>query len=41
MKVTMELSEIALDVDKGLFQIPGDYHKLALSELLDRLNVRK
>jgi outer membrane lipoprotein-sorting protein len=41
MQITMELSEIALDVDKGLFQIPGDYHKLALSELLDRLNVRK
>lgn len=39
--VRMEVSEIALDVDKGLFQIPEDYHKLAVSELLDRLNVRK
>jgi outer membrane lipoprotein-sorting protein len=39
--VTMELSEIALGVDKAVFQIPADYHKLALSELLDRLNVPK
>lgn len=39
--VTMELSEIALDVDKGLFQIPEDYQKRAFGELLERLNVRK
>jgi outer membrane lipoprotein-sorting protein len=41
MRVTVELSEIALDVDKAVFQIPADYHKLGLSELLDRLNVPK
>ena len=39
--VTMELSEITLDVDKAVFQIPDDYHKLVLSELLGRLNTRK
>ena len=39
--VTMELSEITLDVDKAVFQIPEDYHKLVLSELLGRLNTRK
>jgi hypothetical protein len=41
MRVTVELSEITLDVDKAVFQIPADYHKLGLSELLDRLNVPK
>lgn len=40
-QVTMELSEITLDVDKAVFQIPEDYHKLVLSELLGRLNTRK
>lgn len=39
--VRMELSEIALDVDKAVFQIPADYHKLVLSELMGRLNTRK
>lgn len=39
--VTMELSEITLDVDKAVFQIPADYHKLVLSELLGRLNTSK
>lgn len=40
-QVTMELSEIALDVDNDVFRIPDDYKKLAFSELLERLNVRK
>jgi hypothetical protein len=40
-RVTMELSEIALDVDKDVFRIPEDYQKLAFSELLERLNVRR
>ena len=31
--VTMELSEIALDVDKGLFQVPEDYKKVSFTEL--------
>ena len=39
--VTLELSEIALDVDNDVFRIPEDYQKLAFSELLERLNVRK
>ena len=39
--VTMELSEITLDVDKAVFQIPEDYHKVVLSELMGRLNTRK
>ena len=41
MSITMELSEIALDMDKDVFQIPQDYQKLAFSELLERLNARK
>ena len=40
-QVTMELSEIILDVDKAVFQIVDDYHKVVLSELLGRLNTRK
>ena len=39
--VTMELSEITLEVDKAVFQIPEDYHKFVLSELLGRLNTSK
>ena len=31
--MTMELSEIALDVDKGLFQVPADYRKFSFTEL--------
>jgi hypothetical protein len=31
--VTMELSEISLDVDKGLFQVPNDYKKVTFEEL--------
>ena len=30
---TMELSEIALDVDKKLFQVPDDYKKVSFTEL--------
>jgi hypothetical protein len=41
MRVTVELSEITLEVDEAVFQIPADYHKLGLGELLDRLNVTK
>ena len=37
-RITMELSEIALDVDKVLFQIPEDYRKVTLVELFERLN---
>ena len=39
--ITMELSEIALDVDKDVFEIPEDYQKLPFSVLLERLNARK
>ncbi len=35
-RITMELSEIALDVDKSVFQIPADYRKVTLVELLKR-----
>lgn len=31
--VTMELSEIALDVDKRLFEVPDDYKKVSFTEL--------
>lgn len=36
-KITMELSDLALVVDKRVFQIPDDYKKVAFSELQKRL----
>lgn len=36
-RVTMELSEIKLEVDKDLFKVPKDYQKLLFSELKKRL----
>jgi hypothetical protein len=33
----MELSDISLDLDKTLFQIPAGYEKVAISELRQRL----
>ena len=36
-RITMELSNLTLDVDKSLFQIPGDYEKVAFSEFRKRL----
>lgn len=30
---TMELSELALEVDKNLFQVPGDYKKVPFAEI--------
>jgi outer membrane lipoprotein-sorting protein len=36
-RVTMELSEIKLEVDKDLFKVPKDYQKLTFSELRKRL----
>jgi outer membrane lipoprotein-sorting protein len=36
-KITMELSDVALDVDKSVFQLPIDYQKIAFSELRKRL----
>lgn len=36
-RVTMELSELKLEVDRSLFTIPEDYKKLAISELRKRL----
>lgn len=36
-RVTMELSEIKLEVDKDLFKVPKDYQKLSFSELRKRL----
>ena len=37
MRVTMEISEIKLAVDKSLFVIPQDYKKLTFAELRKRL----
>ena len=34
---TMELSDIVLDVDPGLFRIPQDYEKITFAELRKRL----
>ena len=36
-RITMELSNIRLDVDEGMFQLPNDYEKIAISELRRRL----
>ena len=36
-RITMELSNVSLDVDKRLFQLPNDYEKIAFSELRKRL----
>jgi outer membrane lipoprotein-sorting protein len=36
-RVTMELSEVTLDVDRSLFQVPNDYEKVTFSELRKRL----
>jgi outer membrane lipoprotein-sorting protein len=36
-RVTMELSDIALDVDGSIFQIPNGYGKIAFNELRTRL----
>lgn len=35
-KITMELSDVALDVERQIFQIPADYQKIAFSELRKR-----
>ena len=37
-RTTMELSEIVLDVDKGVFEIPGDYKKVAAVAIRERLH---
>ena len=37
-RTTMELSEIVFDVDKGLFQIPGGYRKVAAAAIRERLH---
>ncbi len=36
-RVSMELSEIALEADANLFKVPGDYQKLTFAEFLKRL----
>lgn len=40
-RVTMELSDIAFDVESRLFQIPNDYEKVTFSELRKRLRKTK
>jgi len=39
MRVTMEISEIKLEVDKSLFTIPQGYQKVTFSELRKRLTL--
>jgi outer membrane lipoprotein-sorting protein len=34
---TMELSEISLEVDKNLFQVPNDYKKITYAEMIEHL----
>ena len=36
-RITMELSNLTLDVDNGLFQVPSDYEKVAFNEFRKRL----
>jgi len=36
-RVSMELSEIAFEVDRNLFNVPGDYKKLSFADFLKRL----
>lgn len=36
-RVSMELSDISLEVDQGLFQIPKDYNKVSFNDLRKRL----
>ena len=36
-RVTMELSNVSLDVDSSMFQLPNDYEKIAISDLRKRL----
>ena len=36
-KITMELSDVALEVEKSVFQVPGDYQKITFSELRKRM----
>ena len=37
-RITTELADIALDVDKRLFEVPDDYEKIAFKELRKRLS---
>lgn len=39
-RVTMELTEIGLNVDRSVFQIPEGYEKIAMPDLLQRLKVQ-
>jgi outer membrane lipoprotein-sorting protein len=34
---TMELSNIALEVDKNLFQVPNDYKKISFTDMINYL----
>jgi hypothetical protein len=36
-RVTMELSNVNLNVDSGMFQVPNDYEKVAINDLRRRL----
>jgi outer membrane lipoprotein-sorting protein len=36
-RITTELTDISLDVDKRIFQVPDDYEKIALSDLRKRI----
>lgn len=36
-RITMELSNVKLDVEESMFQLPNDYEKIAITELRRRL----
>ena len=37
IKVTTELTEVVLDVDNRVFQVPDDYQKITIAEFMSRL----
>ena len=37
VKITAELTDVALDVDNRVFQVPDDYQKITYTEFMNRL----
>lgn len=40
-RITMELSDFALEVESRVFQVPNDFQRISFTELRKRLNVTK
>lgn len=39
IKITTELTDMALDVDNRVFQVPDDYQKITIAEFMNRLRI--